>query len=265
MNIVYLWRKALINLNYLLVLLGIVLVTACSNKPKTDNILDATSNQDKPKQIRAVPIHLVQPGETLFAIARKHNISWQEIASTNNITEPHTIYPGQTLQITKNKKPQVKISNSSKSTPKNIENTKTTKKQTANNDVVTEFKGTFSSNTSCAGKWVWPAQGTVVKLNKGIDIVGTLGSEVVAAADGLVAYIGTGITGYGLSLVIKHNDSCVSVYAHNNKALVAERTVVKAGQVIAQMGNSSTDRVKLHFEIMQQEKSINPILYLPKR
>jgi len=89
---------------------------------------------------------------------------------------------------------------------------------------------------------------------------------VKAAADGLVTYAGNGLYGNGEALVIKHGNSLVvSVYGHNRRLLVKEGQQVKAGQVIAEMGASGTDRVKLHFEIRYQSQAVDPLLYLPKR
>jgi lipoprotein NlpD len=101
--------------------------------------------------------------------------------------------------------------------------------------------------------------------NKGIDIAGNLGQPVFAAASGQVVYSGTGLRGYGKLLIIKHNDTFLSAYAHNNNLLVKEGDMVKAGQKIADMGSSGTDRVKLHFEIRREGTPVDPMKYLPKR
>lgn len=102
-------------------------------------------------------------------------------------------------------------------------------------------------------------------VNKGIDLGGKLGESVLAAASGQVVYAGSGLRGYGKLLIIKHNDIFLSAYAHNDHILVKEGDLVKAGQKIADMGSSGTDRVKLHFEIRSDGKPVDPLKLLPKR
>ncbi|MEC8428765.1 MAG: peptidoglycan DD-metalloendopeptidase family protein, partial [Pseudomonadota bacterium] len=121
-------------------------------------------------------------------------------------------------------------------------------------------------------KWRWPAKGKVIAtfssrnpLNKGVDIAGKLGESVVAAGSGVVVYAGSGVRGYGKLMIIKHSETFLSAYAHNRKLLVKEGQSVKAGQKIAEMGSSGTDRNKLHFEIRKEGKPVNPMGYLPKR
>ncbi|HYD34168.1 MAG TPA: peptidoglycan DD-metalloendopeptidase family protein, partial [Methylophilaceae bacterium] len=119
-----------------------------------------------------------------------------------------------------------------------------------------------------AGEWLWPTQGKVIKgfsetgSARGIDIAGTMGQPVVAAGPGKVIYSGADLRGYGKLVIIKHDSSLLSVYAHNSKILVKEGQQVAKGQKIAEMGNTDTDQVKLHFEIRQQGKSVDPMNYL---
>ena len=102
-------------------------------------------------------------------------------------------------------------------------------------------------------------------LHKGIDIAGRRGEPVTAVAGGKVVYAGTGVTGYGALLIIKHNETYLSAYGHNERLLVEEGFDVKAGQRIATMGSSGTDSVKLHFEIRRRGQPIDPLTLLPKR
>ncbi|MCB2017296.1 MAG: peptidoglycan DD-metalloendopeptidase family protein [Hydrogenophaga sp.] len=118
--------------------------------------------------------------------------------------------------------------------------------------------------------FVWPAQGTVIASfdegkNKGVAISGKLGDPVVAAADGRVVYAGAGLRGYGNLVILKHNNTFLTAYAHNQALLVREDQVVKQGQRIAEMGSSDADRVKLHFEVRRSGKPVDPLSYLPKR
>ncbi|OYY48263.1 MAG: peptidase, partial [Polaromonas sp. 39-63-203] len=101
--------------------------------------------------------------------------------------------------------------------------------------------------------------------NKGLDIAGKPGDAVVASADGRVVYAGAGLRGYGNLIILKHNNTFLTAYAHNQKLLVKEDQTVKKGQKIAEMGNSDADRVKLHFEIRRQGKPVDPAKYLPAK
>jgi lipoprotein NlpD len=118
--------------------------------------------------------------------------------------------------------------------------------------------------------WVWPANGKVISTYndsaklKGISIAGKLGQPVTASAAGRVIFSGTGIRGFGKLIVIKHNDTFLSVYAHNSELLVKEGQSVAKGQKIAEMGKSDTDQVKLHFEIRRFGKPVDPMTLLPQ-
>lgn len=116
--------------------------------------------------------------------------------------------------------------------------------------------------------WAWPVRGKVVATfndasSKGIAIAGKLGQPVLASAPGRVIFSGTGIRGFGKLIVIKHNNTYLSVYAHNNELVVKEGQNVSKGQKIAEMGNTDADQVKLHFEIRRFGKPIDPMKLLP--
>jgi len=118
--------------------------------------------------------------------------------------------------------------------------------------------------------WIWPSDGKVVGTfeegkNKGIDIAGKLGQRVMAASAGKVMYAGSGIRGYGNLVIVKHSNNVLSAYAHNRAIVVKEGDPVVKGQTIAEMGNSDSDSVKLHFEIRQQGKPVDPSRFLPGR
>ncbi len=124
-------------------------------------------------------------------------------------------------------------------------------------------------DTADAVDWAWPVKGQLVsqftEQNKGIDIAGSRGTAIHAAANGVVIHTGAGIRGYGRLVIIKHGANWVSAYAHNDKIVVAEGLQVKQGQKIAEMGNSDTDNVKLHFEIRKQGKPVDPVKFLPTK
>lgn len=118
--------------------------------------------------------------------------------------------------------------------------------------------------------WMWPSDGRIIATfdegkNKGIDIAGKAGQQVMAAGSGKVMYAGSGIRGYGNLVIVKHSNSLLSAYAHNRSIVVKEGQSVSKGQMIAEMGDSDADAVKLHFEIRQQGKPVDPSKFLPNR
>ena len=147
--------------------------------------------------------------------------------------------------------------------------TMTTQVETTNNTPVNaNVVAPVASNVA----WQWPTQGNVIQGfsnsdggNKGIDISGSRGQPVKAAASGRIVYAGNALRGYGNLIIIKHNDDFLSAYAHNDKILVSDQQEVKAGQEIAKMGSTGTNAVKLHFEIRYKGKSVDPVRYLPRK
>ena len=118
--------------------------------------------------------------------------------------------------------------------------------------------------------WIWPAAGPVTTVfdetkSKGLAIAGKAGDPVVAAADGRVVYAGSGLRGYGTLVIVKHNSTYLTAYAHNQALLVKEDQAVRRGQKIAEMGSSDAERVQLHFEIRRQGKPVDPARLLPAR
>jgi lipoprotein NlpD len=142
-------------------------------------------------------------------------------------------------------------------------------------DVVKPPRPAVAAAASSAGdeerlSWIWPADGRIVATfddgrNKGIDIAGKAGQQVMAAGGGKVMYAGSGIRGYGNLVIVKHSNNLLSAYAHNRAILVKEGQIVTRGQTIAEMGDSDADTVKLHFEIRQQGKPVDPSKFLPSR
>jgi lipoprotein NlpD len=119
-------------------------------------------------------------------------------------------------------------------------------------------------------EWMWPANGKLIApytegASKGLDIAGKAGDPVLAAASGVVSYAGTGLRGYGNLVVLRHNATYLSVYAHNSKLLVKEKDTVARGQKIAEMGSTDTESPRLHFEIRRQGKPADPQKFLPAR
>ena len=129
-----------------------------------------------------------------------------------------------------------------------------------------------AQSVGIAPQWRWPAQGELVgkyvtgdRTRQGIDIAGSAGQDVFAAADGLVVYSCAGLVGYGELIIIKHSEEWLSAYAHNQKRLVGEGTRVSGGQVIAHMGHTGSARDMLHFELRRNGKPVDPLGQLPRR
>ena len=213
--------------------------------------------------------HTVRSGETLYTIAWRYGLDYRELANANSIGSPYTIYPGQRIDINYTaaeaaKAPVTSVRKPSKSsTPRSVK----TEEKPQNSHISPESL----PNRPVLG-WQWPSKGAMVgqfstkdPVNKGIDLSGALGESVLAAAAGTVVYAGTGLRGYGNLVIVRHNDRFLSAYAHASRILVRENQEVKAGEKIAEKGSTGTDKVKLHFEIRENGKPVNPLQYLPAR
>lgn len=220
----------------------------------------------------------VQNGDTLFSIAWYSGNDYRDLAAINNISAPYQIYPGQIISIKISKSIQRKSNNITGQTSKTIINQRVdpVKKQAygeseeiVNKDSIESAVGQFPERVR---HWSWPTTETISRFfsakdngNKGLDFSGKLGSPILAAADGKVVYTGDALRGFGRLVIIKHSEAYLTAYAHNDKVLVKEQQWVKAGQKIATMGSSGTDKVKLHFEVRYKGKSIDPLRYLPRK
>lgn len=218
--------------------------------------------------------HVVSRGETLYSIAWRYSKDFRELANTNKIKAPYTIYPGQRLLIKGGSKSTVT------STPSPPSESVTSRSQPTRPGTVRKSQNSsVSASTNEGGwdkkrypfRWQWPAKGHLLRsfssasaVHKGIDIQGKLGEPVHAANSGKVVYAGTGLVGYGKLLIIKHDEHYLSAYGHNRRMLVSEGDMVKVGQKIAEFGDTGTDVVKLHFEIRRDGKPINPLTVLPQ-
>ncbi|AKC87423.1 peptidoglycan DD-metalloendopeptidase family protein [Pseudoxanthomonas suwonensis] len=206
---------------------------------------------------------VVQQGDTLYSIARRNGVSVDDMARWNGLKPPYTIYPGQRLALG-----QAGATRGTATAPTRTVVAPKPGEGTAPSRPPPPPTAPASSGFS----WRWPAQGVLLatyvagdNTRQGIDIGGSSGQPVAAAADGVVVYSGAGLVGYGELIIVKHNEQWLSAYGHNRKRLVAEGQSVKAGQQIAEMGRTGTDREKLHFEIRYNGKPVDPLLYLPKR
>ena len=215
--------------------------------------------------------YTVKPGDRLIRIGLDHGHAYKDIARWSSIENPDRIEVGQVLRVVPPvgegvvAKPVVIASvapvaiaplpaaSASKPAPSPAATTPTP-----------------ASGTDDDPAFIWPNNGALLASfddvkNKGIDISGAAGDPVLASADGRVVYAGAGLRGYGNLVILKHNNTYLTAYAHNQKLLIKEDQTVKKGQKIAEMGSSDSDRVKLHFEVRRQGKPVDPSKYLPAR
>lgn len=248
--------------------------------------------------------HIVQPGDTLFSIAFQNGLDYRDLASWNSLASPDLIKVGQVLRLAPPEDPErrtkgveiVPMRDAALSRPKPIEadpplltepRAQRLPYSEANWAVVFAAKPAVVANQpkspqaaqaataipSSPGEqddWRWPAEGTVLGTfgqggGKGIDIAGARNSPVLSAAPGKVVYSGTGLRGYGKMLIVKHSEEFLTAYAHNQALLAKEGEWVRGGQKIAEMGDTDSDQVKLHFEVRQYGKPLDPMRYLPER
>jgi lipoprotein NlpD len=221
--------------------------------------------------------YTVKPGDTLIRIGLDNGQSHRDLVRWNNIENPNKIEIGQVLRV---------------APPVAAETAVTTKPVTSSTVAAAPMGAMASAPVKAASaptaptatasapvasatgdddlNWMWPSGGAVLAgfddvKNKGVDLGGAAGDPVVAAADGRVVYAGAGLRGYGNLIILKHNATYLTAYAHNQALMVKEDQAVKKGQKIAEMGNSDADRVKLHFEVRRQGKPVDPAKYLPSR
>lgn len=273
---------------------------ACSSREKPAPVVTVYGSTPLNKRVQNTinaSEYTVRVGETLYSIAWRANSDVRQIAKLNNISPPYNIYPNQKLilvannerksaQASKNKHSSEKQNKSSNLTSekvikktvasskkqaygKNVSKDKIVQNDLPNANLKTSSKTNFSQKIS---RWQWPVNGKVIALfsskaqgNKGIDIVGRRGTKISATASGKVVYTGSALRGYGKLVIIKHNDDYLSAYAHNDKILVKEQQQIKAGDIIAKMGDTDAERVMLHFEVRFRGKSVDPLKYLPKK
>lgn len=219
----------------------------------------------------APSVYAVARGDTLYSITWRYGLDYRAVASANGIASPYTIYPGQKLYLKKKAPSTAKSSSSKSSTSKSSTAKSSSAKSTVAPKATTTKVAVKKTNPYSGAKvsaWRWPTSGKVSRgysstVHKGIDISGKRGDAIVAVAAGKVVYAGAGIVGYGEMLIVKHNEIYLSAYGHNNRLFVSEGQQVKAGQKIAEKGNSGTDTVKLHFEIRKEGKPVDPQKLLP--
>jgi lipoprotein NlpD len=241
--------------------------------PEPGKVLPGAENVGK------AGFYTVKPGDTLIRIGLETGQNWKDILKWNNLDNPNVIEVGQALRVVA---PGVdpnavatrpvtlpRLESRPLDAPKNTPPAAATPPAASTPPPVLPTPPAAREGDDDVN-WMWPASGSVVgsfdeSRTKGIAIAGKAGDPVVAAADGKVVYAGSGLRGYGNLVIIKHNNTYLTAYAHNQSLVVKEEQAVKRGQKIAEMGASDAERVQLHFEIRKQGKPIDPARLLPPR
>ncbi|CAH1072455.1 peptidoglycan DD-metalloendopeptidase family protein [Candidatus Nitrotoga sp. 1052] len=244
-------------------------------------------------------VYTVQKGDTLYSIAFNYGLDYREIAELNSIhnhgiiqvgkelrlpsasasTVGKTMVESKPLEIPVKSQPKVAKLPYTEQAVAQIEKMQEDQQKSepvmvakvqAKPEIRPEAKiDGITDDDGSSLEWSMPTSGTLISefsesaSRKGIDIAGKLGQAIVASSAGKVVYSGSGLRGYGKLVIIKHNKTYLSAYAHNDQLLVKEGQNVNRGQKIAEMGNTDTDQVSLHFEIRRFGKPVDPAKYLP--
>lgn len=242
--------------------------------------------------------YTVRKGDTLSRIAQQFNQPWRDLADWNSLSNPNDIKVGQQLRVAppegasmasvpmdtgmevrpldsapaqRSQPPQaVRALGGTKTGPlgNKVAFSDQAWGEMQRGDAARTIEPAKKTEPVAAGRFVWPADGKIVRTfdagRKGIDIAGVAGQPVVSVGDGTVLYA-KNMRGYGNLVIVDHNEGLVSAYAHNKTILVKEGQTVTRGQRIAEMGDTDADSVKLHFEIRQLGKPVDPVGFLPSR
>jgi lipoprotein NlpD len=226
----------------------------------------------------------VKPGDTLIRISLDNGQNWRDVARWNGLDNPNVIEVGQVLRVVM----PAADPNGVVVRPVAIQGRVETKPLDAARPAALPASAAVVAASAASANapptaavagardpdeeiaWAWPAAGPVAAgfdevKSKGLAITGKAGDPVLAAADGRVVYAGSGLRGYGNLIIVKHNATFLTAYAHNQSLLVKEDQAVRKGQKIAEMGASDAERVQLHFEIRRQGKPVDPAKLLPAR
>lgn len=227
--------------------------------------------------------YTVKPGDALIRIALDNGQSWRDVAKWNNLENPNRIEVGQVLRVVP---PGVDaaavaarpIASAPRAEARPLDakpaaasaSAASSAAVTAAKEPPVKDKDKDSAADDDTLAWGWPVANPVTagfdeQRNKGLDFAGKPGDAVLAVADGRVVYAGSGLRGYGNLVIIKHNNTYLTAYAHNRAMLVEQDQVVRKGQRIAEMGSTESDTVKLHFEVRKLGKPVDPAKLLPAR
>lgn len=219
-------------------------------------------------------VRIVRNGDSLYTIAWEAGLDYRDVAVWNGLESPYRLRVGQEIILGSG----VKKASSVSVSKANLESTSAAEPTVVELEPVETLSDTRERTTSdpttqsesTHTAWLWPAKGELIAWfdpetgSNGIDIAGAGGAPVLAAARGKVVYAGTGLRGYGLLIIIKHDETFLSAYAHNRAVTISEGDSVHRGQVIAEMGQSGAESTRLHFEIRRDGQPVDPLQYLPE-
>jgi len=264
-------------------------VIASSGSPSNGDVGAAQPSPDKPGY------YTVKPADTLVRIALDNGQNWKDLARWNGLDNPNLIEVGQVLRVAPPGADPVpagaRSGTAAKVENKPLETRAASAPSAPGSGAAAAASAASSANSAASAAsavaasaapavvplqgddalaWMWPASGPVTTVfddvkSKGLAIAGKVGDPVLAAADGRVVYAGSGLRGYGNLVIVKHNATYLTAYAHNQTLLVKEDQAVRRGQKIAEMGSTDAERVQLHFEIRRLGKPIDPAKLLPPR
>ncbi len=226
-------------------------------------------------------VHVVRKGDTIYSISRRYNVDMSLLARQNRLKEPYSIYEGQFLKLPGSivEKPaaQVAVRTTPTKTPAKTA-TKTAAKTSAKKTTPATKKNAVRlppAPSRSQSKFAWPVEGKIMtkfgaagagRHNDGVNIKVAEGTTVRAAENGVVAYAGNELKGFGNLLLIKHADGWITAYAHNKQLLVKRGQTVRRGQPVAKAGKTGgAKESQLHFEIRKGTKAVDPLLYLERR
>lgn len=213
-------------------------------------------------------VYTVQPGDTLYSVARRYGVDPKAVARENGMTNPNQLRVGQRIRLSVNSSSsaiaQIQAAEKASSTTAAAPVVKQSQAEVAKAEPAA--KTTTTASTS--GTFMWPAQGNIVKSfgpnNKGVDISSKEGDSVVASADGKVIVVGN-MTNLGNLVIVQHNSTYVTAYCHLKNIQVAQGNMVKKGQKIATIGKTDSEAPRVHFEIRKLGKPLNPVEMLPTK
>jgi lipoprotein NlpD len=254
------------------------LLAGCSSTPNNPPVQDLNAvgggtGASRGAENAGMPgYYTVQPGDTVRHIAAANNRDWHDIVRWNNLDNPDKIEVGQVVRVAPPATAAATGAGTGAGGGAVAVATQTTPGAASANSGAAAATPPKPAAQADSGAdrvdFMWPAKGTVLAgfdeaKNKGLDIGGKAGDPINAAADGRVVYAGAGLRGYGNLVILKHNNTFLTAYAHNQAIVVKEDQNVKKGQKIAEMGSTDASRVELHFEIRRSGKPVDPAQYLP--
>jgi len=255
----------------LTVLLSAAVLSGCASRSARAPVADHSNGGAATAGAPATGTYVVRAGDTLYKIAQDHGMEVSRLAQLNNISNPTQLAIGQVLRLDGG---TPMPSGGSAATTAPVKATTPPAGGESSGTAAGSAPAPVETSAARAGdagliSWGWPSNGKIIQgfnaTTKGIDIEGSVGAPVTAAAEGKVMYAGNGVRGLGNLILLGHSNGFITAYAHNQSLLVKTGESVKKGAKIATLGQSDTSSPRLHFEIRRRGTPVNPLSYLPPR